>query len=107
MVGESVTLGCELYGYAGGSPEIEWMLNNELIENDSKFTINVVEGNRTLQTGGDVPGPSIVSLLTISDPTTSHTGLYVCAVNLGGDSDLATVMLTVLIRPTGMCTFYK
>ena len=80
------------------------MLNNELIENDSEFTINVVEGNRTLQTGGDVPGPSIVSLLTISNPTTSHSGLYVCTVNLGGDSNLATVMLTVLASTTGMCT---
>ena len=83
------------------------MLNNELIENDSEFTINVVEGNRTLQTGGDVPGPSIVSLLTISNPTTSHSGLYVCTVNLGGDSERATVMLTVLTSTTGMCTFYK
>ena len=72
------------------------MMNNEQIENDSEFTITVVEGNRTLQNGGDVPGPSIVSLLTISDPTTSHTGLYVCTVNL----DLATVMLTVMNMTT-------
>ena len=76
------------------------MLDNEQIENDSEFTITVGEGSRTLQNGGDVPGPSIVSRLTISNPTTSHTGLYVCTVNLGGDSDLATVMLTVLIPPT-------
>ena len=83
------------------------MMDNEQIENDSEFTITVGEGNRTLQTGGDVPGPSIVSLLTISNPTTSHSGLYVCTVSLGGDSDLATVMLTVLASTTGMCTFQK
>ena len=104
MVGESVTLGCELCGYAGGSPEIEWMLNNEQIENNSEFTITVGEGSTFFI---DVPGPSIVSRLTISNSTTSHSGLYVCTVNLGGDSDQATVMLTVLNRTTGMCTFQK
>ena len=110
VAGESVTLGCELYGYAGGAQEIEWMTNNERIANDSEFTITVVEGSLTLQNGGDTPGPSMVSLLTISNPTTSHAGSFICTVNLGGDSEIKTLTLNVMDSPsppTGKHSFQK
>ena len=87
VAGEPVTLGCELFGY-GGTQEIIWRFDNEHIENDSVFTITVAEGNRFLQTGGDTPGPSMVSFLTINNPTTCHSGQYICS------SDPGVVLMT-------------
>ena len=105
VAGEPVTLSCELYGY-GGAQEIIWMFDNEQIENDSNFTITVAEGNRFLQTGGDTPGPSMVSFLTINNPTTSHSGQYICSTDPGVVL-ITSMMLTVTSRPstgsTGKC----
>ena len=77
------------------------MTNNEQIVDDSEFTITVVEGSLTLQNGGDTPGLSMVSLLTISNPTTSHAGSYICSVNLGGQFQIKTVTLDVMDSTTG------
>ena len=103
VAGEPVTLSCKLYGY-GATQEIIWMFDNEQIENDSNFTITVAEGNRFLQTGGETPGPSMVSFLTINNPTTSHSGQYICSSDPGMFL-ITSMMLTVMpsTGSTGKC----
>ena len=81
VANEPVTLGCELYGYAEESTDIVWQFSDAQLQSDSVYTISVESGNHSLQNGGDAPETSILSLLTIQQPNSSHDGTYICAAS--------------------------
>ena len=50
----SVNLSCELYGYLMRQPSIiMWNFGNEVLMDDSVFTITVQDGSHMIQNGGD------------------------------------------------------
>ena len=91
VANEPVTLGCELYGYAEESTDIVWQFSDAQLQSDSVYTISVETGNHSLQNGGDAPESSTLSLLTIQQPNSSHTGTYICA----GSGMIRTISLDV------------
>ena len=77
----SATLSCELYGYLTRQPPtITWNFGNDVLMNDSVFTITVMDGSHMIQNGGDTPRPSMRSVLTINRPNRTHDGSYICSV---------------------------
>ena len=81
VANQPVALSCELYGYAEDSEDIMWQFNDVQLQSDSVYTISVERGNRSLQRGGDTPEASILSLLTVQRPNSSHDGTYICAAS--------------------------
>jgi len=78
----SANLSCELYGYLLRQPStITWKFDNDVLMNDSVFTITVQDGSHMIQNGGDTPLPSLSSVLTINNPNGTHEGCYICSVN--------------------------
>ena len=78
----SANLSCELYGYYMRQlPTITWKFSNDVLMNDSVFTITVQDGSHMIQNGYDTPLPSLSSVLTINDPNETNEGSYICSVN--------------------------
>ena len=90
-IGDPVaTLSCELYGYLTRQPPtITWNVGSDVLMNDSVFTITVQDGSHMIQNGGDIPRPSMMSVLTINCPNTTYAGPYVCSAGGG----LRTIIL--------------
>ena len=81
------TLSCELYGYLNNSlPTIVWTFDGNQLTDDSVFTITTEDGSRMIQNGGNIPRPSVRSILTINRPNISHVGAYTCSVDVDSRS---------------------
>ena len=89
----SANLSCELYGYLMRQPPtITWNFGNNVLTDNSAFTITVQDGSHMIQNGGDTPRPSKKSVLTINHPNRTHEGSYICSVGGG----LRTITLEVM-----------
>ena len=84
-IGEpSATLSCEVYGYLMRQPPtITWNFGSDVLTDDSVFNITVQDGSHMIQNGGDIPQPSMRSVLTINYPNRRHEGSYMCSVSGG------------------------
>ena len=92
----SVNLRCEVYGYLMRQPSIiTWNFGNEVLMDDSVFTITVQDGSHMIQNGGDTPQPSVKSVLTIDHPNRTHEGPYICSMR-GGFNGLRVITLQVM-----------
>jgi len=92
----SVNLSCEVYGYLMRQPSIiTWNFGNEVLTDDSVFTITVQDGSHIIQNGGDTPQPSMRSVLTINHPNRTHEGSYICSVR-GGFNSLRVITLEMM-----------
>ena len=92
----SANLSCELYGYLMRQPStITWNFGNDVLMNDSVFTITVQDGSHMIQNGGDTPRPSMRSVLIINRPNRTHEGSYICSVR-GGFNGLRIITLQVM-----------
>ena len=91
---QPATLSCELYGYLPEQlPTIVWTFGGNQLTNDSVFTIMTEDGSHDhmIQNGGNIPRPSVRSVLTINHPNISHIGAYTCSVD--GDSSNITLQM--------------
>jgi len=92
----SANLSCDLYGYLMRQPSIiTWNFGNDVLMNDSVYTITVQDGSHMIQNGGDTPRPSMRSVLTINRPNRTHEGSYICSVR-GGFNGLRIITLQVM-----------
>ena len=92
----SANLSCDLYGYLMRQlPTITWNFGNDVLMNDSVFTITVQDGSHMIQNGGDTPQPSMRSVLIINRPNRTHEGSYLCSVR-GGFNGLRIISLQVM-----------
>ena len=98
----SATLSCELYGYLMRQPPtITWNFGNDVLTDNSVFTITVQDSSHMIQNGGDTPRPSMRSVLTINRPNMTHGGSYICSV-CGGYNGVRIITLQVMEgRPIG------
>ena len=90
---EEVSLTCELYGYLESSDTvIIWTIENvEIGDSNSLYRVDTMNGNNSIQNGGAISLPSIVSVLTISANDSSRLTTYVCKV--AGTIILKTITL--------------
>ena len=92
----SANLSCDLYGYLMRQPSIiTWNFGNDVLMNDSVFTITVQDGSHMIQNGGDTPHPSMRSVLTVNHPNRTHEGSHICSVR-GGFNGLRIITLQVM-----------
>ena len=99
----SVQLSCDMAGYIPPSSHLQWYRNGSMLQNNSDYTILYRNGNRNaLLPGALEPGPSVVSVLVITDPQVQDTGEYQCVIVSLNISD--TVQLTVLAELTTTVT---
>ena len=77
---EEVSLTCELYGYLESSDTaIIWTIKNvEIGDSNPLYRVDTVNGNNSIQIGGAISLPSIISVLTISANDNSLLTTYVC-----------------------------
>ena len=77
---EEVSLTCELYGYLESSDTvIIWTIENvEIGDSNPLYHVDTVNGNNSIQNGGAISLPSIISVLTISANDSSMFTTYVC-----------------------------
>ena len=92
----SPTTTVTISGYLMRQPlTITWNFGNDVLMNDSIFTIAVQDGTHMIQNGGDTPQPSMRSVLTIDHPNRTHEGSYICSVR-GGFNGLRIIALQVM-----------
>ena len=93
----SVTLMCEMYGYATTSDPITWSNSNgeTLTDDTSKFSIMDSEGSKMIIYSNGDTGESIVSVLTINDLTLEDTGNYTCNTENGIERQSATTQVLI------------
>ena len=85
-------LTCEVSGYASFSGTPSWTGNGrDLMSDGSKCIINVTSGSASLIFSNGSIGPSIVSTLTIYQPSMEDDGVYTCSVG-GTSSTRLTIM---------------
>ena len=77
---EEVSLTCELYGYLESSDTaIIWTIKNvEIDDSNPLYRVDTMNGNNSIQNGGAISRPSIISVLTISANDSSMLTTYVC-----------------------------
>ena len=67
-----------MYGYIPETGVVWFGENRTDIQSDTKYSIDERKGNRMAQTGEPMPGPSLLSVLTIKNPQVADSGTYYC-----------------------------
>ena len=76
-----VSLSCEMSLYIHPDENLKWYRGEEEISPGSgRYTIVYSDGTLIGQFGGDIPGPSRVSTLVISQPQMSDSDNYTCLI---------------------------
>ena len=77
-----VSLSCEMSLYLRPDEDLQWFRGEQLITaSNDRYTVSYTNGTDDMgQFGGESPGPSRVSTLIISEPQTSDSGTYTCAI---------------------------
>ena len=76
-----VSLSCEMSLYLRPDEDLQWFRGGQLITSGSgRHSITYTDGSGLGQFGGDDLGSSRVSTLVISQPQTSDSGTYTCAI---------------------------
>lgn len=93
--GDTLELKCDAYGYL---PEykLRWFLDDGSTEIPSnvggRYLTEEKEGDHEAQIGDQMPGPSLLGVLTIKEPVESDSGTYHCGTS---KEDAVSVELTV------------
>mgnify|MGYP003462097078 CR=1 FL=1 len=90
-----VELSCEMSQYIHPDEDLRWFRGGQKLDNtQSKYSIRYQNGTKLAQNGGSNVTTSRVSVLTISQLTSSDSGVYTCRLfgtNQSGDIKLAVV----------------
>ena len=74
-------MSCEMSLYLRPDEDLQWFRGGELIAgNSERLSIQFSDGTAQGQFGGHTLGQSRVSTLVISQPQTSDSGTYTCAI---------------------------
>ena len=99
----TVQLSCDMAGYVPPTSDLQWYRNGSMLQNSSDYIILYRNGNRNaLLPSNSRAGPSVVSVLVITDPQVQDTGEYQCVIVSLNISDI--VQLTVLAELTTTVT---
>ena len=76
-----VSMSCEMSLYLRPDEDLQWFRGGQLITgNSERLSIQFSDGTAQGQFGGNTVGQSRVSTLVISQPQTSDSGTYTCAI---------------------------
>ena len=76
-----VSMSCEMFLYLRPDEDLRWFRGGQLIAEDfERLSIQFSNGTAQGQLGGDTVVQSQVSTLVISQPQTSDSGTYTCAI---------------------------
>ena len=88
-------MSCEMSLYLRPDEDLQWFKGGQLITGHSeRLSIQFSDGTGPGQFGGDTVGQSRVSILVISQPQTSDSGTYTCAIR--NTEHLQDIQLTVV-----------
>ncbi len=89
----NVELRCETTGFIRPDADLQWYHEDELVTNNRTSVIFIDGSPHTAQRGGNDTAPGRVSVLRISTPAVTDTGMYTCRVQ--GTKESANVQLIV------------
>ena len=76
-----VSLSCEMSLYLRPDEDLQWFRDGQSITSGSgRHSITYTDGSGEGQFGGDAIGSSRISTLVISQPQTTDSGTYTCAI---------------------------
>ena len=76
-----VSLSCEMSLYLRPDKDLQWFRDGQLISTSGRHSISYTDGTPMMgQIGGDTVTSSRLSTLVISQPETSDSGNYTCAI---------------------------
>ena len=90
-----ISLSCELTGYLTTSSDIQWIRDNTIITNGTKYIITMILGSGNAINSSGMMTQSIVSELTISNLNQSDNGSYIC--NVPG-TDLQQIIIVTISK---------
>ena len=100
----SVELSCDMAGYVPPVSDLQWFRNDEVIQNSSNYTVLYRDGSRPSQ-GVSGLGPSVLSVLVITEPGAEDSGEYQCrTVSLGLSESVQLIVLGQFGDPTTQCS---
>ena len=74
-------MSCDFSGYLPGAYTITWIGPGDVaLTTGGHHEISIADGLNQSQSGGDSPGPSVLSTLTISNVEESDEGIYYCSM---------------------------
>ena len=85
-------------GYVPPVSDLQWFRNDEVIQNSSNYTVLYRDGSRHSQRPVSGLGPSVLSVLVITEPGVEDSGEYQCRIVSLGLSE--SVQLMVSLSPT-------
>ena len=72
---------CDFSGYLPGDYNITWTgPQGASLTTSGRHVISIANGLSQSQSGGDSPGPSVLSTLTISTAEDADEGIYTCSM---------------------------
>ena len=91
-----VELSCEMSQYIHPDGDLWWFRGGQRLDTtQSKYSVVYRNGTKRAQNGGSVQTSSRVSVLTISQLTSSDSGVYTCRLSGTDQSGDVTVMVVV------------
>ena len=93
---------CDFSGYLPGDYNITWTgPQGAVLTSSGRHAISIAEGLNESQSGGDSPGPSVLSTFTISNVKVTDGGTYTCSMmGLSGVQLTDIIQLIVLFAAT-------
>ena len=103
--GQSVSMSCDFSGYLPGAYTITWTgPQGAVITTAGRHTITSGDGDGQSQSGGDFPGPSVLSTITISTVEEEDSGTYTCLMTGRSSAQLMGGMELIVTSPSpGHC----
>ena len=93
---------CDFSGYLPGDYVITWTgPQGAVLTSSGRHAISIADGLNQSQSGGDSPGPSVLSTLTVSNVEVTDGGIYICSMmGLSGAQLMDSIQLIVLLAAT-------
>ena len=96
-----MSMTCDFSGYLPGAYNITWTgPQGAALTTSGRHAISIADGLSQSQSGGDSPGPSVLSTLTISNVDETDEGTYTCSMMwLSGPQLMNRIELVVIVSP--------
>ena len=103
--GQNVSMSCDFSGYLPGAYNITWTgPQGAALTTSDRHTISFANDLGQSQSGGDFPGPSVLSTITISTVEDEDSGTYTCLMTGRSSAQLMGGMELIVTSPSsGHC----